>query len=140
MHPMIRLFLICNIDGILSVIAFFGAYWLRLEAFPATPIISTLIVFFSTICSFILFGIYKRIWRYSSTDDLLIITKASLISVILAAFAFFLTTRLEDMPRSTMLIYLILLTILSGGTRIFYRLLRDKTLAPINSINEIIKE
>ena len=139
MHPMIRLFLICNIDGILSVIAFFGAYWLRLEVFPATPIISSLIVFFSTICSFILFGIYKRIWRYSSTDDLLIITKASLISVILAAFAFFLTTRLEDMPRSTMLIYLILLTILSGGTRIFYRLLRDKTLAPINNINERIK-
>ena len=139
MHPMIRLFLICNIDGILSVTAFFGAYWLRLEVFPATPIISSLIVFFSTICSFILFGIYKRIWRYSSTDDLLIITKASLISVILAAFAFFLTTRLEDMPRSTMLIYLILLTLLTGGTRIFYRLLRDKTLAPINNINERIK-
>ena len=139
MHPMIRLFLICNIDGILSITAFFSAYWLRLEAFPATPIISALIVFFSTICSFILFGIYKRIWRYSSTDDLLIITKASLISVILAAFAFFLTTRLEDMPRSTMLIYLILLTIISGGTRIFYRLLRDKTLAPINKINERIK-
>ena len=38
-----------------------------------------------------------------------------------------------------MLIYLILLTILSGGTRIFYRLLRDKTLAPINNINERIK-
>jgi O-antigen biosynthesis protein WbqV len=139
MHPIIRLFLICNIDGILSIIAFFGAYWLRLEAFPSTPIVNTIIIFFSTIFSFILFGVYKRIWRYSSTDDLLIITKATLMSVILAAFAFFLTTRLEDMPRSTMVIYFILLTILSGGSRISYRLMRDKTLAPINNINERIK-
>lgn len=139
MQSMIRLFLICNIDGILSIIAFFSAYWLRLEVFPITPIISTLIVFFSTIFSFVLFGIYKRIWRYSSTDDLLIITKASLISVILAAFAFFLTTRLEDMPRSTMLIYFILLTLFTGGSRIFYRLIKDKSLAPINNINERIK-
>ena len=138
MHPIVRLFLICNIDGILSIIAFFGAYWLRLEIFPATPIVSTIIVFSCTIFSFILFGVYKRIWRYSSTDDLLIITKATLISVILAAFAFFLTTRLENMPRSTMLIYFILLTILSGGSRITYRLIRDKTLAPINNINERI--
>ena len=139
MHPLIRLFLICNIDGILSIIAFFSAYWLRLEVFPTTPIISTLIVFFSTIFSFLFFGIYKRIWRYSSTDDLLIITKASLISVILAAFALFLTIRLEDMPRSTMLIYLILLTLFTGGSRIFYRLIRDKTLAPIYNIDERIK-
>ena len=138
MHPIVRLFLICNIDGILSIMAFFGAYWLRLEVFPTTPIVSTIIVFSSTVFSFILFGVYKRIWRYSSTDDLLIITKATLISVILAAFAFFLTTRLEDMPRSTMLIYFILLTILSGGSRISYRLIRDKTLAPINNINERI--
>ena len=138
MHPIIRLFLICNIDGILSIIAFFGAYWLRLEIFPTSPIVSTIIIFSSTIFSFILFGVYKRIWRYSSTDDLLVITKATLISVILAAFAFFLTTRLEDMPRSTMLIYFILLTILCGGSRILYRLIRDRTLAPINNINERI--
>ncbi|MFP6779101.1 MAG: nucleoside-diphosphate sugar epimerase/dehydratase [Alphaproteobacteria bacterium] len=138
MHPIIRLFLICNIDGILSIIAFFGAYWLRLEIFPTSPIVSTIIIFSSTIFSFILFGVYKRIWRYSSTDDLLVITKATLISVILSAFAFFLTTRLEDMPRSTMLIYFILLTILCGGSRISYRLIRDRTLAPINNINERI--
>ena len=42
------------------------------------------------------------------------------------------------MPRSTMLIYFILLTILCGGSRISYRLIRDRTLAPINNINERI--
>ena len=139
MHPITRLLLVCNIDGFLSVIAFFGAYWLRLESFPNDPIINTIIAFFASIFSFILLGVYKRIWRYSSTDDLLIITKATVLTVVLAAFTLFLMTRLEDMPRSTMIIYFILLTILSGGSRISYRLIRDKTLAPINNINERIK-
>ena len=139
MHPLVRLFFICNIDGALSVMAFFGAYWLRLEIIPNNPITCTFTVYIATIFSFILFGVYKRIWRYSSTNDLLIITKATLISVILASFVFFLMTRLEDMPRSTMVIYFILLTIFSGGSRISYRLIRDKTLAPINNINERIK-
>ncbi|HIG08577.1 MAG TPA: polysaccharide biosynthesis protein [Alphaproteobacteria bacterium] len=139
MSPISRFLLICNIDGILSIIAFYGAYWLRLESFPAELIINTIVVFFASIFSFVLLGVYKRIWRYSSTDDLLIITKATLMTVILTAFSLFLMTRLEDMPRSTMIIYFILLTILSGGIRISYRLLRDKTLAPIHNINERIK-
>ena len=139
MSPISRFLLICNIDGILSIIAFYGAYWLRLESFPTEPIINTIVVFFASIFSFVLLGVYKRIWRYSSTDDLIIITKATLMTVILTAFSLFLMTRLEDMPRSTMIIYFILLTILSGGIRISYRLLRDKTLAPIHNLNERIK-
>ena len=139
MSPISRFLLICNIDGILSIIAFYGAYWLRLESFPTEPIINTIVVFFASIFSFVLLELYKRIWRYSSTDDLIIITKATLMTVILTAFSLFLMTRLEDMPRSTMIIYFILLTILSGGIRISYRLLRDKTLAPIHNINERIK-
>jgi FlaA1/EpsC-like NDP-sugar epimerase len=139
MSPIFRFVLICNIDGILSIIAFYGAYWLRLESFPAEILINTIVVFLTAIFSFVILGAYKRIWRYSSTNDLIIITKAALITVVLASFSLFLMTRLEDMPRSTMIIYFILLTILSGGSRVSYRLIRDKTLAPIHNINERIK-
>jgi len=139
MSTILRFALICNIDGILSIIAFYGAYWLRLESFPPDLIINTIVVFFAAIFSFVLLGVYKRIWRYSSTNDLIIITKATLITVVLVSFSLFLMTRLEDMPRSTMIIYFILLTILSGGIRISYRLIRDKTLTPINNVNERIK-
>ena len=139
MSSIFRFVLICNIDGILSIVAFYGAYWLRLESFPAEILINTIVVFFTAIFSFIILGTYKRIWRYSSTDDLIVITKAALLTVALASFSLFLMTRLEDMPRSTMIIYFILLTILSGGSRVSYRLIRDKTLAPIHNINERIK-
>ena len=139
MSSLLRFTLICNIDGILSIVAFYGAYWLRLESFPPEPIINTLVVFFAAIFSFVLLGVYKRIWRYSSTNDLIIITKATLMTVVLVSFSLFLMTRLEDMPRSTMIIYFILITILSGGIRISYRLIRDKTLTPIHNANERIK-
>ena len=76
MSSILRFALICNIDGILSIIAFYGAYWLRLETFPQDLIINTVITFLAAIFSFILLGVYKRIWRYSSTNDLIIITKA----------------------------------------------------------------
>ena len=64
MSPIFRFVLICNIDGILSIIAFYGAYWLRLESFPDDLIINTLVVFFASIfCIFnnLIFNkIYKR--------------------------------------------------------------------------------
>jgi len=47
--------------------------------------------------------------------------------------------RLEGIPRSTIIIFFILSTIFSGGIRIGYRLIRDKTLAPIYNTNERIK-
>ena len=139
MHPIIRLTLISSIDAFLSILAFFAAFWLRLEAFPNDQIAIILVILITTIFSFSLLGVYKGIWRYSSTEDLLIITKASLLSILLTAFILFFMIRLEGIPRSTIIIFFILSTIFSGGIRIGYRLIRDKTLAPIYNTNERIK-
>ena len=139
MHPLIRLISVFGLDAILGIIAFFTAFYLRLENFPNSPIIIIILVLLTTIFSFTILGVYKRIWRYSSTDDLLVIAKASILSVLLTAFILFFMIRLEGIPRSTMVIFFILLTIFTGGVRISYRLLRDKTLSPIKNINERIK-
>ena len=133
-----RLILASTIDGICAVTAFWGAYWLRLEEFPQELLLNTLIVSTSTIASFWILGVYKRIWRYASTNDLIVILKATLLSVTITAFIIFLMTRLEEIPRSTLIIYWILLLAISGGIRIVYRLLRDKTLSPIYNENERI--
>ena len=139
MHPVIRLSLISSIDALLSILAFFAAFWLRLETFPNDSIAIILVIIITTIFSFSLLGVYKRIWRYSSTEDLLIITKASLLSILLTAFILFFMIRLEGIPRSTIIIFFILSIIFSGGIRIGYRLIRDKTLTPIYNTNERIK-
>ena len=81
MHPYIRLISVIGIDACLGVIAFFSAFYLRLESFPETPLTIVLVVFLTIIFSYTVLGVYKGIWRYASINDLFIITKASFISV-----------------------------------------------------------
>ena len=139
MHPFIRLISVIGIDAIVGVIAFFAAFYLRLEQLPNYSLNIIIVILLTTIFSFTILGVYKRIWRYSSTDDLLIITKASILSVLLSAFILFVMIRLEGIPRSTIIIFFILLTLFTGGIRIGYRLVRDQSLAPIREINDRVK-
>ena len=139
MHPFIRLISVIGIDAIVGVIAFFAAFYLRLEQLPNYSLNIIIVILLTTIFSFTILGVYKRIWRYSSTDDLFIITKASMLSVLLSAFILFVMIRLEGIPRSTIIIFFILLTIFTGGIRIGYRLVRDQSLAPIREIKDKVK-
>lgn len=75
--------------------------------------------------SFWIFGCYRGVWRFASIPDLLRITWAvglGLFATLLCLFIFF---RLEDIPRSTMLLYPLLLIGGVGGARIAYRAIRD---------------
>ena len=133
-----RFLLATLVDGLSAIVAFWCAYWLKLEIFPKETLITSSIVFFTTIISFWLLGIYKRIWRYASANDLIVIAKACLLSVACSSFLLFLITRLNDIPRSTLIIYLLLLACFSGGSRVTYRLIRDRSLTTIYNENKKI--
>ena len=133
-----RFLLATLVDGLSAIVAFWCAYWLKLEFFPKETLITSSIVFFTTIISFWLLGIYKRIWRYASANDLIVIAKACLLSVACSSFLLFLITRLNDIPRSTLIIYLLLLACFSGGSRVAYRLIRDRSLTTIYNENKKI--
>ncbi len=133
-----RFLLATLVDGLSAIVAFWCAYWLKLEFFPKETLITSSIVFFTTIISFWLLGIYKRIWRYASANDLIVIAKACLLSVACSSFLLFLITRLNDIPRSTLIIYLLLLACFSGGSRVTYRLIRDRSLTTIYNENKKI--
>ena len=133
-----RFLLATLVDGLSAIVAFWCAYWLKLEFFPKETLITSSIVFFTTIISFWLLGVYKRIWRYASANDLIVIAKACLLSVACSSFLLFLITRLNDIPRSTLIIYLLLLACFSGGSRVTYRLIRDRSLTTIYNENKKI--
>ena len=133
-----RFLLATLVDGLSAIVAFWCAYWLKLEFFPKETLITSSIVFFTTIISFWLLGIYKRIWRYASANDLIVIAKACLLSLACSSFLLFLITRLNDIPRSTLIIYLLLLACFSGGSRVTYRLIRDRSLTTIYNENKKI--
>lgn len=79
--------------------------------------------------SFWFFGLYRGIWRYASLNDLTRIAKAVTIAVGLLFLVLFLTVRLDWLPRSTPIIQWFLLMALLGGSRLIYRIAKDKTSA-----------
>jgi len=71
-------------------------------------------------------GLYRGIWRYASLNDVLAIVKATAIAVLIFVPLQFLLTRLEDLPRSQLVINWLVLVALLTGPRIAYRILRDR--------------
>jgi FlaA1/EpsC-like NDP-sugar epimerase len=65
-------------------------------------------------------GMYRGLWRYASLPDL----RRILVSTGLGALsitAVIALLRLVDIPRSVLIIYFLMLTILMGGSRLLYR-------------------
>lgn len=74
---------------------------------------------------YLLFGLYKNLWRYSSVDDLLKIIK----SVTLGSLMFFLAVSYlfgeTHYPRSLYIFDWLLLIMISGGSRLLIRVFRE---------------
>lgn len=79
--------------------------------------------------AFVYFGLYRGVWRFASLPDLSRIVRAVVVSTALLAVAIFLLIRLEYVPRSVFIIDALLLIMLLGGPRMFYRLLKDHSVS-----------
>lgn len=77
---------------------------------------------------FLLTGLYRGIWRYASLPDLFNIARAVSLAVLFFFPVMFALTRLEALPRSTLLIDWFVLIALLGGPRLAYRLFKDRGL------------
>jgi O-antigen biosynthesis protein WbqV len=77
---------------------------------------------------FRLTGLYRGIWRYASLPDLFNIARAVTLTTLVFLPLMFALTRLEALPRSTLLINWFVLTALLGGPRLAYRLFKDRGL------------
>jgi len=71
------------------------------------------------------FGLYRGLWRFASIPDLWNIIRVVTISVFLLVTVLFLVNRVEGVPRSSLLIYPLLLIFLLGSPRLLYRIWRD---------------
>ena len=77
---------------------------------------------------FLLTGLYRGIWRYASLPDLFNIARAVTLTVAVFLPVMFVITRLEALPRSTLLIDWFVLIALLGAPRLAYRLFKDRSL------------
>jgi O-antigen biosynthesis protein WbqV len=94
------------------------------------PLMITYILSFTVIAGsvFLLTGLYRGIWRYASLPDLFNITRAVTLTVAVFVPVMFVFTRLEALPRSTLLIDWFVLIALLGAPRLAYRLFKDRGL------------
>ncbi len=71
-------------------------------------------------------GLYRGVWRYASLNDLLAITRAVSVTVMVFLLVMFAWTRLEELPRSIPFINWFVLMALLGGPRFVYRTVKDR--------------
>lgn len=67
-------------------------------------------------------GLYSRNWRYGSVSDLTTIVRAVAVTTVILICVLFLATRLQDIPRTAIVIDALLLTGFLVASRLGYRM------------------
>ena len=75
------------------------------------------------------FGLYRGVWRFASIPDLWNIIRAVLLGALAASLVLFLFNRLQNIPRTTLLLYPLFSIFLLGASRVFYRMWKDHGLS-----------
>jgi len=76
--------------------------------------------------AFVSSRMYKGVWRYASVNDLLTLTRGATLTITAFYLVMFMTTRLQDLPRSVLIINWFVLLALLGGPRFLYRSWKDR--------------
>src|SRR6266566_1427284 len=118
------------LDVILIVLAYWAAYAIKFEPFSNSPawklFLRTLpVLVVVRLAAFLVFGVYRGIWRYTSMDDLLAFAKAvaagSVVSMIIVLFKF----RFQGFSRAVFLIDALVMLLLLAGSRVAFRFFRQ---------------
>ncbi len=113
-------------DIIFIAASYILSYYLRLNfRFPEAETTSMLnslpIVLVIRTAIFFYYDLYRRVWRYTSLDDLMRIVKAVSLSSLVMIVSFTLLFRFESFPRSVFIIDWFILTVFLAGSRIATR-------------------
>ena len=118
-------------DVLVIPIAWMGAYWLRYNLGPIPDEFLIQAARFLAIVipiqavTFLVFGVHRGVWHFTSLPDLTRVLKSIIVGVTFTAVALFLYNRLQLVPRSVFFLYGLLLTFILCGSRLAYRLLKD---------------
>ena len=123
-------------DVVMAAVSFLLSLYLRLGEgiwwWPRQVVETGLVAFTLTALAVLLVvRLDTAVWRYTSIGDLVRIVRA--VVFILAGFLVvqFALTRLDDFPRSFLVIEAFVLTVLLAAPRFAYRLLKDGTLSAL---------
>jgi hypothetical protein len=118
-------------DALAVPAAWLGAYWFRfnLDQIPDIFLNQALamlpLVLIGHVVFFVIFGVHRGAWRFTSTHDLSVILKSVLVGTGVVATVIFFVTGLVAVPGLVFPLHGLFLIALLVGARIVYRLFRD---------------
>ena len=130
----IRNWIALGYDVAAAIIAWYLAYWLRFNTeIPQYNIPNMMgamlwVVLLQALIFFIS-GMYRGMWRYASVPDLQRIAFAVVLSALVIALVLLMLPREEPpVPRSVLLLDPLLLILMLGGSRLGYRMWKERRL------------
>lgn len=120
-------------DGAMGGLSFLVALYLRLSQKGIGQIESNLLAAAGGFALLLMLCMYyerthRRLWRFTSLNDLVVVAKAGTLAVLLYYVALFQFTRLDNVPRSVVAIHWMTLMVFLMGSRVLWRLLHDRSL------------
>ena len=120
-------------DGIMACLSFMLALFLRLGdrtfSYTAPYLVQGCVAFtFILLLTLLHYRTYRHVWRYTSLNDLVVITKAAGLALLVFYVGMFAITRLENMPRSVPFIHALTLMFCLMAGRIAMRAWHDGAL------------
>lgn len=119
------------LDALLITLCYYAAYVLKFGAFEneeetwslfvkSLPILIVVKLF-----AFLVVGVYRGIWRYTSVRDLLTFTKGVALGSVLSVLALLLLYRFELFSREVFIVDALLLILALSASRMAFRLFRQ---------------
>jgi FlaA1/EpsC-like NDP-sugar epimerase len=118
-------------DVVAAGVAWCAAFWLRFNLEVPEPHFSAMLGSLLWVVPlqatvFWLFGLYRGIWRYASVADVQRIVFAVLVAAMAVAMVLTLQGRPTGVPRSVLILDPLLLAMAMGGSRMLYRIWRER--------------
>ena len=118
------------LDVVLILLAYWCAYAMKFGAISGsaawTLFLRTLpVLVFVKMASFLVMGVYRGIWRYTSLGDLIVFVKAVAVSSVVSVLAVLFAFRFEGFSRTIFIIDGLLMFMFLAGSRMAFRLFRQ---------------
>jgi UDP-GlcNAc:undecaprenyl-phosphate GlcNAc-1-phosphate transferase len=118
------------LDLVLIILAYWSSYAIKFGPFSNSSqwklfIRSIPIVLFVKMSTFLVMGVYRGLWKYTSIDDLIVFAKAVILSSIGCVIIILFTFRFEGFSRAVFVIDGVLMVFFLAGSRMAFRLFRQ---------------
>ncbi|MBM3531790.1 MAG: polysaccharide biosynthesis protein [Alphaproteobacteria bacterium] len=129
--PVRRALVVALLDAALAGFAYLVSFYLRVGddifTWPAQALWGGLVLFVAIAIGVgQVFGLARRVWRYAGLDDVATIGKVVATVHLVFLPALFLLTRLQDFPRSVVVINLFVMAAFLAAPRLLTRVLRER--------------